>query len=741
MHPRTPYSRIVGRGGNQDGAPAAAPTRAKEPANGAVALHGMDLTEVFSKLEAADPNEPDWRTPNDFYVAEANQFSRWTRSDYLESLPGVGEKLAEAIVDELGTDCLERIDADPEVLRGVAERPGVSTPAIEALIADWEKHRADRKPVEIDEAVAHRLLKLDYEGDFQAYRRWFVGSRNLVPSPDQTCPGMSEAGAELAASIKAGEKIAVFCDYDVDGTTAGEVFRRGLSPYEADLHYGYADAQSGFGLTEEFVREAADSGAKVLVTLDCGSGQGDMVALAQKLGMKVIVVDHHHVEENPADHHLNPQLYNPPSSANTGAQLAWKLAAAVQVAADGHTREDHWEEPMHLAGMGCLADMGSVVLPENRAFFWSSHNHPAPGVRALAEALEEDPTTPGGWIMTQACLNLPKRTSKVSAADVGALFAAADAAEAKPIVKKLVASYERAREVREEMTTEALAQTGQAVWGEDGTISRPDPKKFISSVIFRDHAEYAGYTGPVASKISRSTAKPAVVFAYRGEDEHGQQVYKFSSRNDSGVRHALGELIDDPAMKAACTLKRRNEMGDVVEAPTVGGHREVVSGACTAENLDKVLEAMEGWAEKKGGKDGSRFWPLPWDGPDAYLSERKVAGERLEAIEKQATRLGPFSRRRDLAAPLRKGREPKLASNPELQISTVGTLRKLEVDPDNDRWLIGELELDNGATREVRYPADAPDRPEDETCEWILKVGKPGPYYLRKFARTVRPGD
>jgi single-stranded DNA-specific DHH superfamily exonuclease len=695
---------------------------------------GLTFDQVVAEFPDVDPNEPDWRTPTDFYVNEAKQFNRESIHDFLVQLPGVGESVAEAVTGQLGIERLEQIDADPEILRGL-DVPGVSAETIDNLVSDWSQLRQEHPVFEIDPAVAARLLKLDYEGKFRLYKRWYQGSPVLIPPPERTCPGMTDAGEFLAQSIADGDKIAVFCDYDVDGTTAGEVFRRGLEPYGAKFHYGWADAQSGFGLTEDFVRQAAREGCKTLVTLDCGSNQAEMVALAQELGMKVIVTDHHNVDpDNPADFHLNPNLQDPPSSENTGAQLAWKLGASVQIAEEGKTRPEHWETNLHLAGMGCMADMGSVVLPENRAFFWAAHEHPAPGVRALAEALEDDPETPGHWIATQACMNLPKRTSLVSAADVGALLSARDEGEAKPIVEKLTRAYEGAKEARKVMNEEALRVNGEAVWRDDGSIDRPNPDKFIASHIF-DETEYIGYTGPVASKISRATGKPAIIFARRGEDSQGRPIYKFSSRNDARVPHELGELMQNESMLEACTIESQTEDGKTIVAPSLGGHAAVVSGACLEENIPQVLETMESWAQSKG-KDGSKFYAQPWNGPDAFLSERNVAPERLAAIEEQAARLGPFTRQRQLAEPRRRGKKSKVASNAEIQISVRGELSQLREDPDTPGWLAGDLEFSDGSKREIRYPADAEDRPTGEEVEWVLKVGGSGPYYLRKFART-----
>lgn len=218
----------------------------------------------------------------------------------------------------------------------------------------------------VDRALAAGLLSSG--GSHQDKLIYLHPHKRLIKRPDRTVIGMMEAGSVLAEAIKAGDTIATFADYDPDGTTGMEAFRLAIAPYMSDpcsgcngkkgadcfkcggtgkifrhdrFLAGYADAQRGFGLTDEFVREAAAGGAKILVTLDCGSTQSRQVALAQKLGMKVIVVDHHNVDyENPADYHLNPHLHGRDDevSGNTGAQLAWKLGAAVQMASENSGR-------------------------------------------------------------------------------------------------------------------------------------------------------------------------------------------------------------------------------------------------------------------------------------------------------------------------------------------------------------------------------------------------------------------
>ena len=650
---------------------------AQPPAPSILTGAPLDIAAVFAAAVAAEP-EPDWRLPNGFYVKEAGQF------------------------------------VDPA--------------------------NAEEGGLPLDPAVALKLVRLRFNGNFARYRRWYLGARSNIVAPEKTVPGMNAAGGALSDALTRGETIAVYCDYDVDGTSGGEALRRALTPYLRDgsrLYYGYADAQAGFGLTNAFVHAAHAEGAKVLITLDCGSGQTAQVRLAQSLGMLVFVVDHHGVDpENPAEHHLNPHLQQPMSSHNTGAQLAWKLGAATQIAREGRTRPEHWEHAMFAAGMGCLADMGSVMLEENRTFFWSAAEHVPPGVVALAEAIGETPA-PGCMIRTQACMNLPKRTTKVSADDVGALFAAENAEQAAPLVAKLLGAYQDAQPVSKRMVAEAIAQTGEKTTDEAGEHVIPNAEELIASVVLgEEYADYNGYSGTTANRVSARCGKPAFVFVAKGTDEHGQQLYRFSSRNDARVDCQLGDLVENEAMRAACTIKAYDEAGEIVEKPKCGGHSEVFSGTCTAQNIPAVMAAARAWATEKAAKS---WYPRPWDGPDASLQERNVPAGRLAAIEEQARHFGPFTRRKELLAPGEgPGGSDRTEPNREVAISVRAVLTLSDqVDPDRDGWLIGELDLGDGVTREIRYPQDAEDRPVGVTREWLLRVGTQRIYWLRQFCNAA----
>lgn len=658
---------------------------------------------------------------------------------------------------------------------------------------------------DLDFAVALRLTKerfLDFaeqypsiyreeleQAGFHRWMKWLYPTKSLLRTPEQTVPGLNAAGRTIAEALQNGDRIAVYCDYDPDGTCAGEAFRQAVLPYTGTpctacsnrgghpgeqsctvcgnlgyvggvdiagqdtgahrLLYGYADAQQGFGLTTEFVEQAHAAGAKVLVTVDCGSTQVEQAALAKELGMKVVVVDHHGLDDNesldnpvnPADHHINPLLYTDekgrPSSLNTGAQLAWKLGVATQAAMEGKPRPEYAGQALYLSGFGCNADMGDVGLHEHRACFWYALDkgyEPPLGLQMLADKLGNDVH---GWhniVYTQAAANLPKRTPLVSADKVGFLLSNPNAEELGPVVNEIVAAYEEAKPVRKEMVRQAREQIGLT---EDNKIhGQGDETRVVHAVLDVDR-NYAGYTGPAASNIATAADRPALVFAYRqtmpGEDE----TLKWSLRQaNSKSQFKVGEMRDaeteaGAALAAASTVRKQDESGEWADRPSYGGHEEVLSGSCNPDKIDDVVEAVKIWA---AGKKAA------WDRPpskamyEAYPSERLVAPERIENIEQVARRFSPNGRTLQRSSD---GSDRKMRIS-GVTVSVVGEIDGWQPAEDNpDNYKEATLTLGNGLQRKVLAKNDW--EPPKGKAEIVVEFGGAEPYYIRTYHQPKDP--
>ena len=132
--------------------------------------------------------------------------------------------------------------------------------------------------------------------------------KRAMPDPD-VLTAMPAAAARIADAIGRGEHVAIFGDYDVDGATSAALLARFLRHCGLDPLIHIPDRLfEGYGPNVEAVRALAEKGATLLVTVDCGTTSVAPLTEAHKLGMDVVVIDHHQADEElpPALAIVNP---------------------------------------------------------------------------------------------------------------------------------------------------------------------------------------------------------------------------------------------------------------------------------------------------------------------------------------------------------------------------------------------------------------------------------------------------
>jgi single-stranded-DNA-specific exonuclease len=201
--------------------------------------------------------------------------------------------------------------------------------------------------------------------------------RDLMPDPNRLA-GMGAAAARLADAIEHRETIAIFGDYDVDGATAAATLARFLR------HSGVAPLIhipdrifEGYGPNEEAIRALAGRGTRLLVTVDCGTTSHEPLAEAHRLGVDVIVIDHHLADETlpPAFAVVNPNRLDDVSGLGYLAAVGVVFMTVVALNRELRVR-GFWKatrpEPdlltlIDLVALGTVADV--VPLRDlNRAF-------------------------------------------------------------------------------------------------------------------------------------------------------------------------------------------------------------------------------------------------------------------------------------------------------------------------------------------------------------------------------------
>ncbi|MEK7160877.1 MAG: DHH family phosphoesterase, partial [Patescibacteria group bacterium] len=182
--------------------------------------------------------------------------------------------------------------------------------------------------------------------------------------------GVEQAVARLKQAAGQGEPIAIFGDYDADGVCGAMILKTALEKIGAIIDQVYIPDRliEGYGLNKEAVKKIAKGRTKVVVTIDCGIANVAEVALANSLGLEVIVVDHHQVgEELPkASAVIDPwqQGDTYPFKELAGAGVAFKLAQALLKNEPGVATG--WEKwLLDLVALATVADC-MPLLGENR---------------------------------------------------------------------------------------------------------------------------------------------------------------------------------------------------------------------------------------------------------------------------------------------------------------------------------------------------------------------------------------
>ncbi len=205
---------------------------------------------------------------------------------------------------------------------------------------------------------------------------------------------MEKAVERLKVAIEKQEKIMIFGDYDVDGTSATALIYDLLEKVGANAHYTIPDRENdGYGLKDYFIKRYADEGVNLVITVDCGTANVSEVKLANELGIDVIVTDHH---DTPA---ILPEPYalinakqpdcDYPNTELSGSAVAYKLVCALApFYFDEATTAKYLYAQMGLAVLGLIADIMKLtgenrIMTNNGLKSLSEGNHP--GIRAMLE--------------------------------------------------------------------------------------------------------------------------------------------------------------------------------------------------------------------------------------------------------------------------------------------------------------------------------------------------------------------
>ena len=233
----------------------------------------------------------------------------------------------------------------------------------------------------IDPVIARMIRNRDVIGE-EEIRRYLFGGRDDLYSP-KLLKGMDEAVSVLFEKIGKQAKIRVIGDYDADGICSAYILVRGLTACGADADTVIPHRiRDGYGLNDSLIEEAAKAGIDTIVTCDNGIAAGAQTAYAKRLGMTVIVTDHHEVPYEEAEdgsrRFLLPEaaaVVDPkqegcayPCKQICGAMVAYKLVEELtgrQSGLTGGEIAEIREELLEIAAFATVCDV-MELRDENR---------------------------------------------------------------------------------------------------------------------------------------------------------------------------------------------------------------------------------------------------------------------------------------------------------------------------------------------------------------------------------------
>ena len=346
--------------------------------------------------------------------------------------------------------------------------------------------------------------------------------RDLMPDPD-ALTDMARAVATLVEAIEKRERIAIFGDYDVDGACSAALLGSYLRALDVPFEIYIPDRIfEGYGPNVDAVRQLAKAGARLLVTVDCGSTSFAPLAEARRLGLKVVVLDHHQVGDALPETggFVNPNRQDDLSGLNNlcAAGVVFVTLVALNRQLRGKAAFVSRAEPNLLSALDlvALATVADVVPLQglNRAFVRQGlkimRTRQRPGLSALMDVAQLNrPVEPYhlGFLLGPRI----NAGGRIGNAALGAkLLMSADPAECASIAAELERLNRERQAAEQIMVEEAIAQA-------EAEIGLDQPAVERSIIVTGSDAWHPGIVGLVASRLKERFGRPAFAFAFSGE--------------------------------------------------------------------------------------------------------------------------------------------------------------------------------------------------------------------------------
>jgi len=447
--------------------------------------------------------------------------------------------------------------------------------------------------------------------------RAFLGAAE--EHPPQAFAGIDEAVARTLAHVRAGTRITVHGDYDVDGVCATAVLVRALRALGADVDFHLPDrGADGYGLSEATVERLHLRGTRLLITVDCAITAVAEVAAAQALGIETIVTDHHAPRADgrlPAAPIVHPRVCRYPCPDLCATAVSYKLAQALVAAASAGAAGERCAERLRalpasespaadldLVALATVADL-VPLLGENRSLVRRGLRALAatakPGLRALMAVGGVAPARVDERAVAFALAPRINAAGRLYRADAALeLLLTSDRARAVALAQELDRVNRERRELEQRVRFAAQAQMREL--GER------------SAYVLAGEDWHPGVVGIVASRLVEQSGRPVVMVALEGERARG-----------SGRSIESFDLLGGLHACAPHLLR-------------YGGHRAAAGVELERARLDTFAQALD----EHAGRVLSRHDLLAVERVDAIVGGEELGMELAEELQAMA----PFGR-------------------------------------------------------------------------------------------------
>jgi single-stranded-DNA-specific exonuclease len=441
--------------------------------------------------------------------------------------------------------------------------PELSPPALESLSLKLSES------LRLPAVVARLLVNRGIRDDESAWR--FLNPQiEQLHSPDLMC-GMKPAVERLRAAIENRERILIYGDYDVDGTMAVVILKTAIELCGGicEFHVPHRILE-GYGMRDEVIEKAAAEGIRLIISVDTGIRAFAAAETAERLGLDLIVTDHHLPHERGIPRAL--AVLNPnqagceyPCKALCGAGVAFKVAQALFEATG---RERYIASFLKVVAIATIAD-AVPLIGENRVFVklgLEGLSHPVnPGLRALLDVCElrQNRTLTTTEIAFRVAPRMNAAGRMDIAKDVIDLFTVKDLERAKEIALRL----HQLNGDRQQEEARIVAEIHQKV--EDEPALRDS-----YCMVLDGEKWHRGVIGICASRVVDRYHRPALVLSVDDGEAHG------SGRSIPSF-HLLNALESCPELFSR-----------------YGGHSHAVGFALPSERIPELRQALDTYARQ-----------------------------------------------------------------------------------------------------------------------------------------------